>query len=487
MASTDRGPTGVKAEEGETASLGTSSDAGGRSEGSVADSPGRINPRAEIDHANQDYLSGWALHEEGMLMIDVFVEDRRVGTATYGAYRADVSDSLPGVPEAGRSGFTYPFAPSDLIEAEKAEVSVYVVARSLSGELCTSRSVTIPTAQLPNRYVDASSPARLLMDGPAEEVESLEADVPNLSCASPFPVEVGRVLRLMRGEGLTDDRAWTAARVDVAVDDLITASKRASRDTAGLFWYFSYLREMWMRLDFNAKNFPALNRTPTLDQKDIQGVATSPIELFVICHHLATLRSHGVTGSLCEFGSFKGFSTAALSEACFRLGMTMDVFDSFEGLPESDSQLYRKGEFMGSYEEVRANVREFGNLAPVRFHRGFFSETVGLYDRSQIACLWMDVDLEISAVDAIKLLPRLDPRSGVFSDECEPEDFVAGRIIEAPDPDSVISPICNAFRADGRLIKGCFISGHTGFFRDEKHGIPVLMPEPLLKLKDALL
>ena len=70
MASTDRGPTGVKAEEGETASLGTSSDAGGRSEGSVADSPGRINPRAEIDHANQDYLSGWALHEEGMLMIE---------------------------------------------------------------------------------------------------------------------------------------------------------------------------------------------------------------------------------------------------------------------------------------------------------------------------------------------------------------------------------------------------------------------------------
>ena len=89
----------------------------------MADTPGRFNPHAEIDHANQDYISGWALHEEGVLMIDVFVEDRRVGTAIYGARRADVSDFLPGVPGAARSGFTYRFASGDLGKTGKAEVA----------------------------------------------------------------------------------------------------------------------------------------------------------------------------------------------------------------------------------------------------------------------------------------------------------------------------------------------------------------------------
>ena len=99
----------------------------------------------------------------------------------------------------------------------------------------------------------------------------------------------------------------------------------------------------------------------------------------------------------------------------------------------------------------------------------------------------MDVDLELSAKDVMQLLPRLDPRSCVFSDECNPEDFVGGQIIEEPHPDSVIPPICDAFRAEGRTITGRFVGHHTGFFRDEKQGIPLLMPKPLMRLRDALL
>ncbi len=429
-----------------------------------------VNGAVVIDHANQDYVSGWALFPEGVMSVDVFVDNRRVGGAEYGAYRADVSDKYAQIPGAANSGFTYLFASGDLFEAGKPTVDVHVVCRSLDGETCASSAVEIPTAKLPSRYAILESSADF---EPAH--------------SSPFPVEVEHVLRQLRGEGPEDDRPWSAGRIVEAVDDLILASEIASRETAGLFWYFSYLREMWTRLEFNARNFPALNRSATEDRKDLHGVATSPIELFVICHHLATLKSHGIEGNFCEFGCFKGFSTAALSEACFRLGMTMDVFDSFAGLPDSDSQHYRQGEFMGSVEEVKANVREFGNLRSVRFHKGYFSTTVDLYDQDRIACLWMDVDLELSAKDAMRLLPRLDPRSCVFSDECNPEDFVGGQIIEEPHPDTVIPPICDAFRADGRAITGRFVAGHTGFFRDEKQGIPALMPKPLLRLKDALL
>jgi len=425
-----------------------------------------IDGTATIDHANQDYISGWAFRKGGVLEIEVFVEDERVGSANYGSYRADVARVEPG---AARSGFSFLFPPGVLSVSGKTFVSVHVVGRSMSGDPIASSAVQIPTAALPSRYA-------------APEVETdCEAAHP-----SPFPRGVERVLRRLRGDGPEDSLKWTASRIDRAVEDLIAAADYASRDTAGLFWYFSYLREMWTRLDFNARNFPALNRISTDGGKDVHGVATSPIELFVICHHLATLKSHGVEGNLCEFGSFKGFSTAALSEAWFRLGMTMDVFDSFAGLPDSDSPTYRKGEFMGSFNEVQANVREFGNLRSVRFHKGFFSETVDFYDQARIACIWMDVDLEISARDAMRLLPRLDSRSCVFSDECAPEDFICGRIVEEPSPDRVIEPICDAFRGDGRRLRGSFVAGHTGFFRDEKRGLPALMPGPLLRLKDAL-
>ena len=190
---------------------------------------------------------------------------------------------------------------------------------------------------------------------------------------------------------------------------------------------------------------------------------------------------------MCEFGCFKGFSTSALSEACARLGLTLHVFDSFAGLPESDSSFYRAGEFRGSREEVEANLREFGNPSVVRIHEGFFSDTVGAFDEDRIACLWMDVDLEVSARDALHVFPRLDPSSCVFSDECAPEDFLSGRINEDANPDRVIAPICEAFRADGRGVTGSFVAGHTGCFRDPKQSLPVLMPGPLLRLKDALL
>ena len=115
------------------------------------------------------------------------------------------------------------------------------------------------------------------------------------------------------------------------------------------------------------------------------------------------------------------------------LGSMTPTFDSFQGLPESDSTFYQAGEFRGTREEPR---RTFASSKSIfsRHSRGVFSESLAAFGEEQIACLWMDVDLEVSARDAMAVFPRLDPKGCVFSDECAPEDFLSSEINEEPSP-----------------------------------------------------
>ena len=164
---------------------------------------------AVIDHANQDYVSGWAMHASGIERVDVFVDGRRVGRATYGTYRADVAVRYPEVPGVGHCGFSYAIDPQDLAEAARTVVSVHVVCVASDGGQCSSFSVQIPTARPPSRYAS-----------PATEGDAHAAAVPFHvpAHASPFPLEVEHALRALRGEGPEDDQPWSAERVDAAVD-----------------------------------------------------------------------------------------------------------------------------------------------------------------------------------------------------------------------------------------------------------------------------
>jgi hypothetical protein len=94
----------------------------------------------------------------------------------------------------------------------------------------------------------------------------------------------------------------------------------------------------------------------------------------------------------------------------------------------------------------------------------------------------MDVDLEQSAIDALNIFTRLDRRGALFSHECEPESFSAGRPVPHRGSDDVVGPIADAFSSVGRQPVGVFLSGHTGAFWDEQDGIPVLRPEPFARL-----
>src|SRR6201999_2938672 len=146
-------------------------------------------------------------------------------------------------------------------------------------------------------------------------------------------------------------------------------------------------------------------------------------ELFCVAAHLATLRSYGVPGVFAEFGCFKGFSTAIFSYSAQQLDLPMHVFDSFEGLPPSDSGYYQAGDFTGSRPEVERNVAAYGDARPVSYHAGFFADSLPGFREERLCCVSMDVDLESSAKDVMTILPRLDPRGVLFSHECPPELF----------------------------------------------------------------
>lgn len=281
--------------------------------------------------------------------------------------------------------------------------------------------------------------------------------------------------------------AWTHETSLAAVDLLASLLRRGSKRLPELYSYVGYLARCWHHFNFVAKNFPPVNLTTSSNVNDLGCAGTEPLEMMSIAHYLYNLRSRGIPGVLAEFGCFKGFSTSCLSYACGELGMSMQVFDSFAGLPPSASTFYKTGDFAGSYEEVGQNVAAFGRPDCVTFHRGYFSDSLRTWPRMPIACLWMDVDLDTSSQDVMTIFPQLHPQSAVFSHECSVEHYRDPELAARPDPHNVIPPIVEAFAGAGRQAVGCHVHNFTGAFWDEQDGIRALPGTVMARLCGQLL
>jgi hypothetical protein len=231
--------------------------------------------------------------------------------------------------------------------------------------------------------------------------------------------------------------------------------------------------------DFVGEHFPLLNQDRDLTAKDRFAAGSTAEEMLCIAHHLYVLRSHGLDGALVECGCFKGFSTCCLSHACAALGIRLEAFDSFSGLPPSPDHYYEEGDFRGTLDEVRDNLRTLGRLEQVTFHPGFFADTVPAYEQPLLA-LWMDVDLMSSAADALVLLPRLPVSSALFTHECVPDSVVDGLLVL--ESTEVMPPIFEAFVRDGRDPCGRFLGGSLGVVYDRTRGIPVLAREHVARI-----
>jgi predicted O-methyltransferase YrrM len=137
-------------------------------------------------------------------------------------------------------------------------------------------------------------------------------------------------------------------------------------------------------------------------------------------------------GVVVECGSFMGGSSSKLSRAAAVAGRKLVVCDSFEGLPEvsADDHVhskrdFRRGEYAGRLEQVRANVARYGHPQVVQYVVGWFDKSLSELSGTPIACAFWDVDLQDSFRACIRSLwNNVQPGSKVFIHDIDRQPVV---------------------------------------------------------------
>jgi O-methyltransferase len=141
-------------------------------------------------------------------------------------------------------------------------------------------------------------------------------------------------------------------------------------------------------------------------------------------------------GAIAEFGCYKGMSSVALSLAAQLTGRKLLVFDSFAGLPEPGAEIrnlgtnetlaYKKGDYAGSLDSVRALITRHGEIGCCEFVRGFFADTLKTRPPQEIyALIFEDADLVESVADVLRhAWPRLNAGGYFFCHEARDLEVV---------------------------------------------------------------
>ncbi len=161
--------------------------------------------------------------------------------------------------------------------------------------------------------------------------------------------------------------------------------------------------------------------------------ATSRVYHIILIKEIFKLPKE-VEGDLIECGAFCGATTATLSLAAKFTNRKLLVYDSFRGLPFSESKIkrdyphimstltYKKGMYSGSLNLVKKNVTLYGDISVCNFYKGLFSKTLKKLN-SRIAFAFIDVDLTSSMRDCIKFIwPHLSKKGLFYTDDsCDME------------------------------------------------------------------
>jgi len=410
-----------------------------------------------IDVIDRTIISGWAVHRSGIKAIRVLCDGTEVGRGETGFARPDVEAIFPDLKDSNRAGFRFGLGklPMGLTS------TVSVVIEAVDG--------TVTTTSRPITNVE-------FKETPSQNRFRRGVDHPILS---GFPFEVTRVLGEFRPGVYDRESPWDDALMVRAVDDLLLLWRGRAR-CASVNRYLLFLKSMYHRFRWINTLFPKYNESTDLAAKDWAAAATSAEEMIAIANHLYILKSHGLDGYFLEFGCFKGHSSCCLSHCCHELGISMEIFDSFAGLPPSDSTYYAAGEFAGTLAEVSHHLEEFGKPDVVGFNKGFFADTLRHFDKDPVLCIWMDVDLFSSARDVAQILDRLPSASALFTHEFPTDGEEGGLIL--PEKSEVLPPIVERFQSLGRKPVGRHLCHYAGAIWDAERGIPVLPHDCLMKL-----
>jgi O-methyltransferase len=421
-----------------------------------------LAPRGNVDALTGTRIAGWALGRSP-LAVEAWLGDHCIARSRPGIARPDVAHAHPDRTGAATSGFAF-----DLPKG--------ALAADCLGEL---RIIARPA----RRWQPSATIASFQIAGDGLERKLGEAC--DSGILGPFPKPVIDAIAAVWPEDCTElgtvpGQARFAARLKQILQTSGLNALPAFAD------YTRYLVVTWAHCRFVERHFPATNRFSEAGAADFHCKPNSVRELFAIIHQLYVLQSWGVAGDFAEFGCFKGYSSAMLSFACAQLGLKMHIFDSFEGLPPAPGSGYTAGQYAGSLDEVRDHVTRFGAVECVSFHKGFFADTFRQWRPPALMCLWMDVDLEVSARDLMVIADALDPRASLFSHECSADIFKGEEIISAPSPDNPIAPMMARHDELGRPLTGRYIAGYTGGFWPHGVGIPVVDTSVLWSLLKSL-
>lgn len=407
-------------------------------------------PRGSIDAVAGGRVAGWALGR-GPVSVEAWFDGACIARCAPSIPRPDVAAAFPGYADAATSGFAF-----DLPDSVRGDDFV--------GDVCV-------VAKPSRAWWPSETIALLRMAGPA--VAERMATAPDSGIRGPFPRRVIDAVATCWPEDCADPLSVAGQRRFAA--RLLEIFRTPELNALPVFAdYAHYLSISLAHCRFVERHFPSINSRASPGSNDFHCKPNSVRELFSIIHQLYVLKSWGVAGDFAEFGCFKGYSSAMLSFACRQLGVKMHVFDSFEGLPPAEGSGYRAGQYAGSLPEVRDHVARFGAIDVVTFHKGFFADTFREWRPPALMCLWMDVDLEVSARDLMVVADRLDPRASLFSHECTAAIFDDGAIVARPGPDDPIAPMLARHDELGRPLTGRHVAGYTGGFWPKDGGIPIV-------------
>ena len=127
------------------------------------------------------------------------------------------------------------------------------------------------------------------------------------------------------------------------------------------------------------------------------------------CYVLASLATQALRleGEVWECGVYKGGTAMLLAECLSAAPRVLRLFDTFEGMPKTDSarDLHKAGDFSDtSFEAVRSLVR--GDF--IHFHKGLIPATFSGLESARIAFAHVDVDIYSAVLECCDFIfPKL--------------------------------------------------------------------------------
>ncbi|OQA91848.1 MAG: Macrocin O-methyltransferase [Elusimicrobia bacterium ADurb.Bin231] len=123
-------------------------------------------------------------------------------------------------------------------------------------------------------------------------------------------------------------------------------------------------------------------------------------------------------GEIAEVGVYKGGTAKLLAKTC--PNKQIHLFDTFEGMPNSDTTIdfHKHGDFSDiSIDSVKSFLKDCGNVV---FHQGFFPETGTAVKDKKFALVYIDVDIYRSVKDCLEFFyGRIVPGGVIIIDDYE--------------------------------------------------------------------